>query len=138
MTRFIDTNILLYAVSVEAEEQSKRDQAVEVLQAVDLALSGQVLAEFYAQATRPSRARHLTHTEAADFLEGLGRFPVHPVTAKLVLAAGRSSQRFQISYWDAAIIEAARALECEAVLSEDMQDGMDFGGVRVENPFAGV
>jgi len=40
-----------------------------------------------------------------------------------------------ISYWDAAIIEAARAADCDTVLSEDLQDGMDFGGVREFNPF---
>jgi DNA-binding transcriptional MerR regulator len=40
-----------------------------------------------------------------------------------------------LSYWDAAIIEAARALGCTHVLSEDLSDGQDYGGVRVTNPF---
>ncbi len=43
--------------------------------------------------------------------------------------------RFQISYWDAAILEAARALGCEVVLSEDLNHGQDLDGLRVENPF---
>jgi predicted nucleic acid-binding protein len=37
---------------------------------------------------------------------------------------------------DAAILEAARAAGCDVVLSEDLSDGQDYGGVRVENPFA--
>jgi predicted nucleic acid-binding protein len=45
-------------------------------------------------------------------------------------------QRFQLSYWDAAIIEASRALGCTHVLSEDLSDGQDYGGVQVTNPFA--
>jgi predicted nucleic acid-binding protein len=45
-------------------------------------------------------------------------------------------QRFQISYWDAAILEAARSLGCETVLSEDLGDGQDYAGVTVENPFS--
>ncbi len=45
-------------------------------------------------------------------------------------------QRFGISYWDAAIFEAARARGCEVVLSEDLGDGQDYAGVRVENPFS--
>jgi predicted nucleic acid-binding protein len=41
----------------------------------------------------------------------------------------------QLSYWDAAIIEASRAMGCTHVLSEDLSDGQDYGGVRVTNPF---
>jgi predicted nucleic acid-binding protein len=48
------------------------------------------------------------------------------------MATGR---RFQISYWDAAIIEGARTLGCGLVLSEDLSDGQGYGGVRAENPF---
>lgn len=40
-----------------------------------------------------------------------------------------------MSYWDAAIIEAARALDCDVVLSEDLQHDQDFAGVTVVNPF---
>jgi predicted nucleic acid-binding protein len=43
--------------------------------------------------------------------------------------------RFGISYWDAAILEASRALGCSTVLSEDLADETDYDGVRVENPF---
>ena len=46
-----------------------------------------------------------------------------------------TAQRWQISYWDAAIVEAARQAGCPTVLSEDLQHGMDFAGVRVTNPF---
>jgi predicted nucleic acid-binding protein len=51
-------------------------------------------------------------------------------------AAFGTRHRFGISYWDAAIIEAGRALGCAAVLSEDLDTGTDYDGVRVENPFA--
>lgn len=33
-------------------------------------------------------------------------------------------------------MEAARQARCAILLSEDLQDGMDFAGVRVSNPFA--
>ena len=52
-----------------------------------------------------------------------------------MLAAVATHRRFVISYWDAAILEAARALKCDVVLSEDLRDGEDYAGVRVENPF---
>jgi predicted nucleic acid-binding protein len=53
----------------------------------------------------------------------------------LVLAAMETRDRFGISYWDAAIVEAARTLGCAEVLSEDLSHGQDFDGVRVLNPF---
>ncbi len=43
--------------------------------------------------------------------------------------------RFGISYWDAAILEAGRALGCSVVLSEDLDDATDYDGIRVEDPF---
>jgi predicted nucleic acid-binding protein len=46
-----------------------------------------------------------------------------------------TKHRYQISYWDAAVIEAARALGCREILSEDLSDGQDYSGVRVTNPF---
>ena len=55
----------------------------------------------------------------------------------VVLAAMATRKRFGISYWDAAIVEAARSLGCVVVLSEELSDGQDYAGVRVENPFAG-
>jgi predicted nucleic acid-binding protein len=68
-------------------------------------------------------------------VDSFRRFPVQETTVVLALAAMATVSRFQISYWDAAIVEAARALGCELVLSEDLSDGQDYGGVRVENPF---
>ena len=52
-----------------------------------------------------------------------------------MMAALDTHQRFQLSYWDAAIIEASRAMGCMQVLSEDLHDGQDYSGVRVANPF---
>ncbi len=55
--RFVDTNILLYAASTAPEERQKAEVALTLLEAEDLALSVQVLQEFYVQATRATRPR---------------------------------------------------------------------------------
>ena len=47
-----------------------------------------------------------------------------------------TARRFDIAIWDALIIEAARSAGCGSVLSEDLQGGQDFGGVRVISPFS--
>lgn len=87
------------------------------------------------QATRERRADRLTHEQAATLVDSFRRFAVQETTVGVMLAALSTRQRFGISYWDAAILEAARALDCKVVLSEDLSVGQDYAGVRVENPF---
>jgi predicted nucleic acid-binding protein len=133
--RFVDTNVLLYAVSTEPKEADKRATAEALFDARDLTLSTQVPGEFYVQATRSSRADRLTHEQAAAVIASMTRYPIQSITYPVVDATLAAKDRHQISYWDAAIIEAARAAGCEDVLSEDLADGRDYGGVRVVNPF---
>jgi len=73
--------------------------------------------------------------QAVRLIESFRRFPVQDVTSAVMLAALDARQRFRLSYWDAAVIEAARAMGCTEVLSEDLSDGHDYAGVRVSNPF---
>jgi predicted nucleic acid-binding protein len=134
--RFVDTNVILYAISSNPDDQDKKRVAYDILLTSDLALSTQVLQEFYVQATRPSRVDRLTHQQASDLITGLTRFPVQATTLDLVRAALIACERYRISYWDAAIIEAARILGCEEVISEDLNHGQDFDGPVIVNPFS--
>ncbi|MGL5818734.1 MAG: PIN domain-containing protein [Phycicoccus sp.] len=134
--RFADTNVLLYAISDDPEERRKAEIARALLDNAELAVSVQVLQEFYVQATRASRPSPLQHADAASLVESFTRFDVGVVTTEVMRAAMATRARYDISYWDAAIIEAARSMGCETVLSEDLADGQDYGGVRVVNPFS--
>lgn len=133
--RFVDSNVLLYAVSKDSAEREKATRANQILRDRDLGLSVQVLQEFYVQATREGRSDPLTHQQAVGLVESFLRFPIQETTVPLALAAFAARVRFGISFWDAAIIEAARAIGCAVVLSEDLSHGRDYAGVRAENPF---
>lgn len=133
--RFVDTNVMFYSVSTAPAESEKAAKARELLRSRDLALSVQVLQEFYVQATRPSRPNPLTHDEAAAFIRTWRRFPTQDVTLSVLEDALAIKSRWQLSYWDSAIVAAARQAGCDEVLSEDMNDGQDYGGVKVVNPF---
>jgi predicted nucleic acid-binding protein len=133
--QFVDTNILLYAISRDPAEQDKAKRANDILADRDLALSVQVLQEFYLQATRASRPDAIAHQQAVRLIESFRRFPVQGIASAIMMAALDVRQRFQLSYWDAAIIEASRAMGCPEILSEDLNDGQDYAGVRVTNPF---
>ena len=133
--RLADTNILIYAADNSPEDRAMRARAAEVLEEDDLCLSTQVLQEFYHQATRPRGRLAFTHQQALAFLAPLMELPIQPVTPELFITAAGMADRFRISYWDAAILAAARMLGCDAVYSEDLSHSQDYDGVRVINPF---
>ena len=131
---FVDTNILLYAVSKTPSESAKTAVAREILGRNDIGISVQVLQEFYVQATR-AKPDALTHQQATNLVESWLRFPVQLISVQILVAALSTKDRFMISYWDAAIIEAAREMGCKNVVSEDLADGRNYNGVIVVNPF---
>ena len=86
--RIVDTNIPLYAVSRLAEDADKHLIAVDLFAGNDMALSAQVMQEFYVQATRANRSFQLTHEETTEFINTvLLRFTVQAITPSLVLNA---------------------------------------------------
>jgi predicted nucleic acid-binding protein len=133
--RFLDTNILLYSISRDRGESAKRNVAVEILDRRDNALSVQVLQEFYVQATRPTRSDAIPHEIAVGLIRTWLRFSVQDITVGIMNGALEIKERFRLSYWDAAIVAAARTLGCNELLSEDMSHGLDIDGVAISNPF---
>jgi predicted nucleic acid-binding protein len=129
---FLDTNVLLYSISHTPAEAGKRQRAVALLELDDGALSVQVLQEFYVQSTRSGR---LTHQLAVELIEVWRRFPVQEITLPVFDSALRIKAMHQLSYWDSAVVAAARALGCRRLYSEDMSDGQEIDGAQVVNPF---
>ncbi len=133
--RFVDTNVLIYAASPAPDEAGKQRSAQRLLEEGDLALSVQVLQEFYHQSTRSSRPGAITQDHALQFIESISHFPVQDITLSLFIAAIAISQRFGLSYWDGAILAAARAMGCDDVYTEDLSTDQDYDGLRIINPF---
>ncbi len=132
---FIDTNVLVY--TVDADEPAKREISLSAigLLAGNFLLSTQVLGELYVTLTRKLR-RPVAAGEAVERITNLSRHRVLGIEASMVRAAIETSQRFQISYWDALIIEAAVAGRCDRILTEDLPTGQAIRGVEIVNPFA--
>jgi predicted nucleic acid-binding protein len=68
-------------------------------------------------------------------IRALKRQPIAPITITIFDAAVGLSARFQISYWDAAIIAAAKSLGARTVYSEDLSHGQVYDGITIVNPF---
>jgi predicted nucleic acid-binding protein len=131
---FIDTNVLIYAISSDRAESVKASAALQLLASIDYGLSTQVMSEFYVTATQKI-AHPLSRQAAIDFLQKLHQFPIVDFDAALVFEAIALQQEYRISYWDAAIIAAAHRMQAITIYSEDLNDGQFYGSSRVSNPF---
>lgn len=135
MTRFLDTNVLLYRISDEPSEREKRTVAIQALDSSENVLSIQVLQEFYAQAIRPSRRGAISHQAAAGLVEAWSRFPIVETTLDLMRCALDLHRRRGWSYWDAAIVAAAIEAGCTELWTEDLNHGQTEGSLKIINPF---
>ncbi|HWE92403.1 MAG TPA: PIN domain-containing protein [Tepidisphaeraceae bacterium] len=133
---FLDTNILLYSIDEDPASLTKRQRAQELMLSERWGWSIQVAAEFFVNATSPKRPFRLAATTAAALVEGWLALPTLDVTPALFRAAVAVQQRHQLSYWDAAIVAAAKEMRCDRVYSEDLNAGQNYDGVTVVNPFA--
>jgi predicted nucleic acid-binding protein len=131
---FFDTNLFIYVVSGALADRSKREIAVRLLAETEFGLSVQILQEFM-DVTLRKKHLGLTPEEISTMVNHLAAYPIVETSVQLARLAFEIKTRFDIRYWDAAIIAAALELGCHTVYSEDLNHGQDYGGVRVVNPF---
>jgi predicted nucleic acid-binding protein len=132
---FFDTNVLVYAAIGTGKDQSKKKSALQLIETQDFGTSAQVLQEFFVTVVGKA-SQPLSAVQALDWIEQWAAFPCQSIDHRLVRCAIEKSERYAISYWDAAILAAAEALGAHTVYSEDLSDGQQYGRVRVVNPFA--
>jgi predicted nucleic acid-binding protein len=133
---FVDTNVLVYAR--DASEPEKQPRAREWLERLWMersgALSFQVLQEFYVTVTQklePGLEASLARSDVRSLLAW------RPISADpfLLEDAFALEDRHSISWWDALIVAAARMARCRYLISEDLQDGKEYEGLTIVNPF---
>jgi predicted nucleic acid-binding protein len=135
MSHFLDTNILLYSISRNPEESNKRERAISLLEDDSGALSIQVLQEFYVQATRTSRSDAISHELAVGLIEAWSRFRIQDMTLPLLNSALQIRKAYRFSFWDSAIVAAARSMGCDRVYTEDLTHGQVVDGLAIIDPF---
>ncbi len=132
--RFLDTNILLYAL--DTKDKSKQDCAKRLIQTVtenDIpVVSRQVLQEFYVASTTKLGVAPLL---AKNILHSFENMEVVQIDPYLIGEAIDTSILNQLSLWDSLIVVAAEKAKCELLLTEDLDNGQIIRGVKVENPF---
>jgi predicted nucleic acid-binding protein len=134
--QFVDTNILVYAHDQSAGEKHERAKALltALWRSRQGCLSVQVLQEFYVTVTRKV-ALPLSPAVAAQIIADLGVWQVHRPAVADILDAIQLQTRYQLSFWDAMIVQSGLRLECAVLWSEDLSGGQNYDAVQVQNPF---
>lgn len=131
---FFDANLLVYAH--DRSEGAKHRKASGIVasawQEEKLpSLSLQVLQETHVTLVR----KGLEPGKSAEVVRHYLEWNVVENRVSLFREALELQQSLKLSFWDANILAAAIASGAEELWSEDFQEGRDYGGVRVVNPF---
>jgi predicted nucleic acid-binding protein len=133
---FVDTNLLIYAH--DRHGGRKTDQAQELLAQLWKerrgVLSTQVLQEFCVNVRRKFR-QPMSPAELREAILAYMNWRLMVNTPNSILRGLEVQAMFQLSFWDAMIVQAAESAGCEVLYSEDLSHGQIYGGVLVVNPF---
>lgn len=134
--QFVDTNVLVYAHDRHHADKQQQAQGLlkELWQTGLGCISLQVLQEFYVIVTRKIR-EPLSPDSAAQIIKSLKMWQVHQPNMEDVLGAIALQKRYDVSFWDALILQSASQLECATLWSEDLNPGQVCESVQVRNPF---
>lgn len=135
---FVDTNILMYAHDTAAGAKHEHAQALvqDLWRDRSGVVSTQVLQELCVNLRRKAK-RPVDLRKAREILTDYLAWDVVTNTGESILEALDVQERFQISFWDALILQAAESSGAKILYSEDFSDGQSYGAVRVVNPLTG-
>lgn len=133
---FIDTNILVYLV--DRHDVDKRDVAKQVVADAirnpdSYVLGAQTLAEFSNVCIRKFNIDIGTVHDYLSFFDGLR---VVPYTSTDVGRALEIKEEYQLQFFDSLLLATAEANGCKTFLSEDLNSGQIYCGMKAVNPFA--
>jgi predicted nucleic acid-binding protein len=134
---FVDTNVFVYERQTrDPRKQSLAAQWLDRLWREQIGrTSVQVLSEYYATLTRKLKPA-FANDEAWEHVRSLLAWNPQPTNAELLHRAFEIEQRYHLSWWDCLIVGAAQLQGCALLLTEDLQDRANYGGVTVRNPFS--
>lgn len=132
---FIDTNILVYAVSSGKKDAAKIDQARKLLLRENWCWSTQIAFEFLAVTTRKKNGPLLSLEDAKKYLNVWMAYPMTGMTTQRFVKSLKIKEETGISIWDAAVVSCAQDLSCSILYTEDLNAGQRFGPVEIVNPF---
>lgn len=133
---FVDTNILMYAH--DAASGDKHQQAKALVERLWETRAGVVSTQVLQELAVNLRKKAKKTLDAKTTREIVSEYLAWQVVVNggdSILEALDLEARYQLSFWDALVIQAANASGSTILYSEDLSDGQRYGAVQVVNPF---
>lgn len=136
----IDTNVVAYTFdpAAPAKQALARQLLYDlVLKPHETVLLWQVAVEFLAYLRKAERKGLITGEQVkVNFREVLQLFSLKLPTAIIFERGFVLHEHYSLSHWDSLLIAACQEAGVTRLYSEDMQNGADYDGVIIVNPFA--
>ena len=128
---FIDTNIILYAISTQ--DAYKRSIATPIVLA-DATISAQVINEASINLLKKLKFNEEMIQKFVD--SSYHRYNVVELTRNVFIRASELREKYNFSYYDSIIVSAAIIANCTVLYSEDMQHELIVENrLQIINPF---
>jgi len=135
---FLDTNILIYAIDTSPSYRRNQEIARKLIathiQNETGVISIQVLQEFFVVSTGKLKVP-LSSEEALEYIQYMSILEIIQPNLDMIITAIHLRKKHLLSFWDAMVIQTARAADCSLLLSEDLNSGFHLGSLTIQNPF---
>jgi predicted nucleic acid-binding protein len=134
---FVDTNIFIYAHDETDPIKSElvRKLLTEQISSKQVVISTQVIQEFCSAVLKEAALPLRPEDVRKIIRELLEPLVAQQPDASFFLRTLNVYERYSLSFYDAAIVQAANDMGCAILYSEDLQHGVTYGKVKVVNPF---
>lgn len=134
--KFLDTNVFVYFVDDRDPIKQARARLIiaEALGSPHYLISGQVLNEF---ANVSMKKLALTEDEVLAYITEFRGIRVIETRSCLTDRALAIKREYGLQFYDSLVLATAEAGACDELLTEDLNEGQAYCGIRAINPFRG-
>ena len=132
--KFIDSNVFVYFADGRdpAKQSVARAVLADAIGNPQCVISSQVLNEF---ANVAMKKLSMTEDEARQYVESFQSIRVVFQQSGWTVRALEIKKQYGLQFYDSLMLAAAEAAGCSEFLSEDLNDGQVYCGLKVINPF---
>ena len=132
--KFVDTNVLIYFVDSrnKAKQSMARAVLANAIGSRQYVISAQVLNEF---ANVALKKMGMTEEEVRQYVEAFQHIRVVFQQGGWTVRALEIRKQYGLQFYDSLMLAAAEFIGCDEILTEDLNDGQIYCGVKAVNPF---
>ena len=132
--KFVDTNVLIYFIDSRntAKQSIARAVLANAIGSRQYVISAQVLNEF---ANVALKKLGMTEDEVRQYIEAFQHIHVVFQQSGWTVRALEIRKQYGLQFYDSLMLAAAESVGCDEILTEDLNDGQIYCGVKAVNPF---